>query len=100
MSPNAVEHLFRIAQESVNNAIRHGSPQKVTISLRRKGTSEGVLEIFNDGKSFDCMSSSASQGIGLQLMNYRASLIQASLQVVCPPQGGVMVSCHFPLHPK
>ncbi|MFN0075654.1 MAG: PAS domain S-box protein, partial [Prosthecobacter sp.] len=38
-------HLFRIAQEAVNNAIRHGGATKMHLSLRRKSTTQGILEI-------------------------------------------------------
>lgn len=90
-------HLFRIAQESVNNAIRHGAPQEVRISLRRHGAKEAVLGIFNDGESFDFKPGSTAEGIGLRVMKHRAGLIQANLQVTSPPAGGVLVSCRFPL---
>jgi len=90
-------HLFRIAQESVNNAIRHGAPKEIRISLRRHGAKEAVLEIFNDGASFDCKPGSTAEGIGLRVMKHRAGLIQAHLQVTCPSAGGVLVSCRFPL---
>lgn len=90
-------HLFRIAQESVNNAIRHGGPKQVRISLRRDGSKEAVLEIFNDGSPFDCKPGSPSEGIGLRVMKHRAGLIHAHLRVTCPLTGGVLVSCRFPL---
>ena len=90
-------HLFRIAQESVNNAIRHGAPKEIGISLRREGVKEAVLEIFNDGEPFDCKPGSTAEGIGLRVMKHRAGLIQANLQVSCPSAGGVLVSCRFPL---
>jgi PAS domain S-box-containing protein len=90
-------HLFRIAQESVNNAIRHGAPKEIRISLRREGLKEAVLEIFNDGEPFDCKPGSTVEGIGLRVMKHRAGLIQANLQVSCPSAGGVLVNCRFPL---
>jgi PAS domain S-box-containing protein len=98
--PQLAGHLFRIAQESVNNAIRHGAPKKINISLRREGAKEAVLEIFNDGATFDCKPGSTTEGIGLRVMKHRAGLIQSSIQVTCPSAGGVLVSCRFPLAPK
>jgi signal transduction histidine kinase len=89
-------HLFRLAQEAVNNAIRHGNPSVVTIILKRDDAHHAVLEIYNDGSSFDCRSGSGFEGIGLRVMNYRASLIHADLSVTCPPEGGVRVACRFP----
>lgn len=94
---NIAGHLFRIAQESVSNAIRHGAPKEIRISLNKGGSNEGVLEIFNDGDSFDCKPGSGAEGIGLRVMKHRAGLIQATLQVNSPLAGGVVVTCHFPL---
>lgn len=92
-------HLFRIAQEAVNNAIRHGNPDNVVLTLRRGEGNLGYLEIFNDGATFDCKPGSASEGIGMRVMNYRASMINAEISVTCPEGGGVMVACKFPLPP-
>ena len=93
---STASHLFRIAQEAVNNAIRHGNPSVVTIILKRDDAHHAILEIFNDGTSFDCRAGSGFEGIGLRVMSYRASLIHADLAVACPPEGGVKVACRFP----
>lgn len=93
--PTQSTHLFRIAQEAINNAMRHGNPQKITISLRSAPPGQGVMEIFNDGAVFDYKP--GAEGIGLRVMNYRASLIHADFSVLCPPSGGVRVTCKFPL---
>ncbi len=97
--PTQSTHLFRIAQEAVNNAIRHGNPETVTITLRREDATNGILEIFNDGATFDCKPGSASDSIGMRVMNYRANLIQAELSTTCPPGGGVRIACKFLLPP-
>lgn len=88
-------HLFRIAQESINNAIRHGNPTHIEICLRQEGPTLAVMEIYNDGRAFDCRP--GFEGIGLRVMHYRASLIHADFSVNCPPEGGVRITCKFPL---
>ncbi len=93
--PTKSTHLFRMAQEAVNNAMRHGNPNKIVLSLQKGRDGRGVLEIFNDGRSFDCRP--GNEGIGLRVMQYRASLIHADFSVNCPPSGGVKVTCKFPL---
>ncbi|TDU73176.1 PAS domain S-box-containing protein [Prosthecobacter fusiformis] len=93
--PTQSTHLFRIAQEAINNAIRHGNPQKILINLQQEDTGHAVLEVFNDGRAFDCQP--GFEGIGLRVMNYRATLIHADFSVNCPPKGGVKVTCKFPL---
>lgn len=90
-------HLFRIAQEAINNAIRHGNPTQIDISLRQNGPGHATMEIFNNGRTFDCRP--GFEGIGLRVMNYRATLIHADFSVNCPPEGGVKVTCKFPLPP-
>lgn len=95
--PTLSTHLFRITQEAINNAMRHGHPEHIRISLHLSPTEpgKGLLEIFNDGASFDCRP--GFEGIGLRVMSYRASLIHADFSLTCPPEGGVLVSCQFPL---
>ena len=90
-------HLFRIAQEAANNAIRHGRPQNVCITLMADGASHGVLEIFNDGASFECSPANLTEGIGLRVMKYRAGLIQAEFSINRPADGGLSIVCRFPL---
>jgi signal transduction histidine kinase len=92
-------HLFRIAQEAINNGIRHGNPKHLSISLKRDGNEHGLLEITNDGESFDCRPGSPAEGIGIRVMKHRASLIQAALSITSPPSGGIRVACRFPLPP-
>lgn len=90
-------HLFRIAQESVNNAIRHGNPSLITIVLRRDGAEHAVMEISNDGKSLEGRRKS-SHGMGIQVMNYRANLIHADLRIHSAADRGVCVTCRFVLN--
>ncbi len=90
-------HLFRIAQEAVNNAIRHGNPKHIHIKLSTNGKGHGLLEIFNDGKPFDHILDSSADGIGLSVMKHRANLINAELSITSPAGGGVSVICRFPL---
>lgn len=90
-------HLFRIAQESVNNAIRHGNPKHIRIKLSTNGIGHGLLEIFNDGEPFDHIPDSSADGIGLSVMKHRANLINAEISITSPAGGGVSFVCKFPL---
>lgn len=97
--PTLSTHLFRIAQEAVNNSVRHGNPTRIRISLQPAAseaeTTQGLLIVEDNGEGFDCRP--GSEGIGLRVMNYRASLIHADFSVTCPPGKGVRVTCQFPL---
>jgi two-component system CheB/CheR fusion protein len=89
------DHLYRLAQEAVNNAIRHGRAKHITIGLTAtKGG--GILTIRDDGSGFEPVSNSPS-GLGMRIMNYRAKMIGGSLHVQSSPNCGTAVSCSFPL---
>lgn len=83
-------HLYRIAQESLNNALRHGKPKHIVISLEGE-TGQLVLNVADDGVGFQ--PNHANKGLGLKAMHYRASLIGATLSVGPSDTGGVSVSC-------
>jgi len=86
-------HLFRIAQESLNNAIRHGNANSVLIKLRETD-GRFILEIEDNGIGFDPFTT--SHGMGLRTMEYRASLIGGILQLERSPKQGMIVRCTFP----
>jgi len=90
-------HLFRIAQEAVTNAIRHAQPNTICLHLSRHGE-EGLLIIEDDGRGLPkSKAMKASQGIGLRVMQYRAQIIEADVQVLPRKGGGVQVMCRFPI---
>ena len=69
-------HLYRIAQEAVHNAIRHGHAQKIGIRLGKSGN--GALLIHDDGSGI-VAGRPMHQGMGLRNMKYRASILGGSL---------------------
>jgi signal transduction histidine kinase len=88
-------HLYRIAQEAVNNAIRHGKSRDIVIRLKaRNGT--GTLSIQDDGVGFTT-DPAKRPGMGLSIMNYRADIIGGSLKVQPSDEHGIAVTCMFPL---
>jgi len=89
-------HLFRIAQEAVNNALRHGKPTLITLALRRLPSGEAELRISDNGRGI-LKSKKPVDGIGMQVMNYRADLIRATVELKSKPRRGVTVVCRFPL---
>ena len=88
-------HLYRIAQEAVNNAMRHGHAGEVVITLSA-GNRQGSLIIEDDGSGVRETSANQS-GMGLQIMNYRARMIGGSLVVQTRKTRGTRVKCVFPL---
>ena len=84
-------HLYRIAQEATNNAMKHGKARRIVVSLT--GAVWGTtLRIEDDGIGIS-KTSNTSGGMGLNIMQYRARLSGGELQVEAPPTGGTVVSC-------
>jgi PAS domain S-box-containing protein len=95
---NLSTHLYHIAQEAVNNAIKHGKARHIVIRL---GASNdlGMLTISDDGAGFSNAAPKES-GMGLHIMAYRANMIGGTLQVGPGESGGAKVSCTFPMSEK
>jgi len=92
---NTVTQLYKIAQEAVTNAIKHGKAKRVGIRLAN-GADHLVLSIQNSGLPFPDLRSH-STGMGLRIMNYRASLIGASLEIKAAGSRGTVVTCSVPI---
>lgn len=84
-------HLYRIAQEAVNNAIKHGRAGRISMSLV-ESRGAVTLAVRDDGVGI-CGRVERQPGMGLRIMDYRAGLIGATLQVVPGPGGGTLVAC-------
>jgi len=89
----AVTHLYRIARQAVDNAVQHGNPGKIEISLSIKN-SNIELNIQDDGSGFN-KTSRQEAGMGIQMMNYRAITIGASL-LIGSDSKGTRVMCILP----
>lgn len=95
---SAATHLFRIAQEAISNAIRHGGATKIDLQLQADGGGLS-LSVVDNGAGFSddkARPGESSQGIGLQTMAYRAKLINAILEVRPGSRRGVVVTCTIP----
>jgi PAS domain S-box-containing protein len=86
-------HLYRIAQEAVTNSIKHGPAQSIIVTLA-SANDIGVLEIIDDGVGIGDPER-RGDGIGLQIMSYRARLIGATLHVERGVPTGTRVTCTF-----
>jgi two-component system, chemotaxis family, CheB/CheR fusion protein len=117
-------HLHRIAQESVNNAVRHSRASEIRIALK-EDDSRIVLEVHDNGVGYNvdprCDSSDRSRknpdgrspespsglqstgfqssglrGLGLEIMNYRAQMIGGVFSITRSEMGGTVVRCEIP----
>jgi signal transduction histidine kinase len=95
IADNAVAtHLYRIAQEAVSNAIKHGKPGRIEISLS-KMPEQITLAIQDDGPGMPARSRK-NAGMGLRIMRSRAGMMSGSLTIENQADGGVAVVCTVP----
>lgn len=91
-------HLYRIAQEAVSNAIRHGSADRIRILLSLQDD-RIALEVSDNGTGFERHEANStglsSAGMGMRTMSYRASLIGGRVQVEQGPEGGTLIRCEL-----
>src|ERR1700688_3491419 len=90
-------HLYHVAREAVNNAIKHGHARQIVIRLAAD-QHQGALTIQDDGYGIGSIVP-GNKGMGLHLMNYRARMVGGSLEVQRVPAGGTIVTCLFPILP-
>ena len=90
--------LFYIAREAVANAVRHAAPSRITIHLVTNGV-QGSLLVRDDGKGMAAGGVAGADGLGLQIMRYRADLIGAEVTWQSTRSGGTSVRCRFPARP-
>jgi PAS domain S-box-containing protein len=88
-------NLFRIAQEAIQNAIKHGDATQIRVDL---DLIEGKLSITDNGNGIkdDDPAPARGNGMGLKIMRHRADAIQGSVSLERIPAGGVRVNCQFP----
>jgi signal transduction histidine kinase len=94
-SAATAEHMFRIVQEAVRNAINHGRSREISIQLNTLDEGQ-ELRVEDDGCGLPSVIP-AHAGMGLRIMAHRAHMIGATLDVKSRPGGGTSVVCMLPL---
>jgi signal transduction histidine kinase len=108
------EAVYRIAQEALHNALRHGDPSSVTVELRAEG-GRVVLRVEDDGKGFDPANSTglpgrsaseaspasavpaqAARRLGLASMRERALAVGGAFKITSAPGAGTSVRLEVP----
>lgn len=92
---NTATQLYRIAQEAINNAIRHGKPKQIVMSLsNRKERVELTIEDDGVGLPDDWQK---NRGLGTRIMAHRAAMIGGTFSIEPNPTGGTFVKCSIPV---
>jgi two-component system CheB/CheR fusion protein len=92
--PVMARHIYRIAQEAITNAAKHGKAKNIRIELT-SGKGNTTLKVANDGKDFPRVLAK-KKGIGLKIMKYRAQMIGGMLSIGRGRRCGTIVTCTFP----
>jgi PAS domain S-box-containing protein len=87
-------HLYRIAQEAVTNATRHGHAHRIAIRL---GVLDSNLELSVSDDGIGLAPNSPPDGMGLHIMDYRARSIGGVLDIQTQPGGGTSIICRVPV---
>ncbi len=94
LTPESSDHVYRIAQEALNNAVKHSNARCVDIDLE-VGPTKAKLQIEDDGIGMR-PDLEVSQGLGLRTMRYRASLIGARFSIGPAQPSGTLITCEWP----
>jgi signal transduction histidine kinase len=95
-NPVVMLSLFRIAQEALRNAVRHGQAQEIALSLSQQGDSL-MLSITDDGWGFDPGGVRNNGGLGLVSIEERARLVKGQVTIHSGPQQGTTIAVRIPL---
>jgi signal transduction histidine kinase len=96
ISHEASEHLYRIAQEALANAIKHSGATAVQVRLE-VDTDSVRLRVIDNGRGFATLPS-AAKGLGLRTMRSRAHAMGGRLSIGAPEGGGAVLTCEVPQH--
>lgn len=92
-------HLFRIGQEALTNALRHGQPGRIQIAIHYE-RQQVQLQVQDDGQGFNLDHPIPSGGFGLIGMQQRAERIGGRLTVTSRPGQGTVVRVQVPVEPQ
>jgi signal transduction histidine kinase len=89
-------HLYRIAQEAVQNALKHSGAKSIEIELSAR-SGDLKLSVVDDGRGL--VPAAPGSGLGMRTMRFRASAIGGKLSVTRGADGGNSVICEVPTKP-
>ena len=96
LEPDSATHLYRIVQEALTNAVRHGRATRVSLTIASTATHID-FSIRDNGRGMT-QPTSRRGGIGLKTMTYRAQMLGGELSILPAKGGGTIVRCRCPQH--
>lgn len=96
MTPDIEQSIYRIAQESLENIIRHAKANYVELTLE-KDHQHLMLSITDNGAGFDTQNINLQEKLGIQGMKERAAIIRSEFSILSSPNGGTTIRLLIPL---
>jgi signal transduction histidine kinase len=96
LAPEAAAHMYHVAREALDNAIRHAQATTVTVALDHVGH-ELLISVQDDGKGFDLTAQLSLQTVGLEEMFARTRLLGGELNIHTAPGQGTVVQLRAPV---
>lgn len=92
---SAALHIYRVAQEALNNSIKHADASEIEVTLGRDGA-RGYLSVRDNGRGI-ALPPEKNEGLGMRIMKHRCGLIDGELRINSAGQDGTEVKCYFPV---
>ena len=93
LTPANELHIFRIIQELINNSIRHGNADVLTVKMEQN-TNGFSIHYHDNGKGFNSNTVKKSTGIGLQNIRSRTAILNGTLHIKSVPHQGSTFTIH------
>lgn len=87
--------LYRVAQEALNNVVKHAQAKSVRVEMELSSPGKGVLRIIDDGRGFDQAENGGDRQYGLQGMKERVTEIGGKLRIESVKGKGTTVTVNF-----
>lgn len=88
------EHMYRIIQEAINNAVKHGEASEIKV-LMTMGHQMLRISIKDNGRGFP-KNWRSQLGLGVRIMEFRSRLIGAHFEQNNHSEGGAIITCYVP----
>lgn len=87
-------HVLRILQELMNNSLRHGKADNITIQFEKEG-SKTICEYKDDGKGFDIENKANKNGLGMKNIESRVGFLKGTMSIDSTINEGIKVNFDF-----
>jgi signal transduction histidine kinase len=91
LSPEAEQCIYRVAQEALDNVVRHAQAKEIRVALCQQATGHWQLTVDDNGRGFDASTVMVEGHYGLQGMQERATVLGGSLEISSQPASGTRI---------